>query len=69
MKLSRFPLFRLALARIFANLAICALPASERYCLDVGFGFADLLKIRANTIRVKGQSWHHSDYPETSEGE
>lgn len=62
--MSRFPLIRFALARLFANLAICALPISEGYCIDVGFGFADLLKIRANTIRVKGQEWRHSDHPD-----
>ncbi|PDT15886.1 hypothetical protein CO670_15435 [Rhizobium sp. J15] len=66
--MSKFPLTRFALARVFANLAICALPASERYCLDVGFGFADLLKIRANTIKIKGQNWRHADAP-FSEGE
>jgi hypothetical protein len=64
--MSRFPRTRFAFARIFVNLAICALPSSERYCLDVGFGFADLLKIRANTIRIKGQDWRHEDAP-TSE--
>lgn len=54
---TRFPLTRFAFARIVANLAIVALPASERACIDVGFSFADLLKIRANTIKVKGQDW------------
>lgn len=63
MRLSRFPRTRFALARVFANLAICALPASERYCIDAGFGFADLLKIRANTIRVKGQEWRALEDP------
>ena len=49
--MTRFPYARMALARIFANLAICALPSQERGALDAGFSFADLLKHRATTIR------------------
>jgi len=30
---------------------------SERYCLDVGFKYADLLRQRAYTIKIKGQDW------------
>jgi len=55
--MSRFPNTRMALARIFANLTICALPKSETACLDVAFGFYDLLQQRAHTIKVKGQQW------------
>lgn len=54
---TRFPNTRMALARLFANLAILAIPLSERYCLSVGFEFAGLLKERAHTIKVKGQHW------------
>lgn len=43
-----FPYTRIAFARIFANLAILVLPREERGCIDVGFGFADLLKHRAS---------------------
>lgn len=54
---TRFPVTRMAFARVFANLAILALPKEERACIDVGFGFADLLKYRTATIRAKGQDW------------
>lgn len=53
-RVSRFPITRMALARIFANLSICALPAYEKGCLDVGFAFVDLLHNRAKTIKDKG---------------
>lgn len=55
--MTRWPNTRMALARIFANLALCALPMEERACLDVGFSFADLLKHRAQTILAKGSRW------------
>lgn len=59
--MSRFPNTRMAFARIFANLSICALPASERGCLDVAFSYADLLHQRAHTIWTKGQNWKADD--------
>lgn len=59
--MSRFPNTRFALARIFANLTLCALPRSETGCLDVGFAFYDLLKQRAYTIKIKGQDWKADD--------
>lgn len=51
--MTRFPYTRLAIARLFANLALVALPKEERGCLDLGFTFADLLKHRAFTIRPR----------------
>ncbi len=55
--MTRFPNTRMALARLFANLAVCALPASETACRDVAIKLAWLTKIRANTIKIKGQHW------------
>lgn len=54
--MSRFPNTRLALARLFANLAICCLPMSERGCIDTGFAFADLLLHRATSVREQTAS-------------
>lgn len=51
--MTRFPLFRIGLARLFANLSLVALPLNERGCLDVGFAYVDLLKHRSATIREK----------------
>lgn len=59
--MSRFPNTRMAFARLFANLSICALPATEKACIGVGFGYADLLLSRAHTISKKGQYWRVED--------
>ena len=58
---SRFPLTRMAIARVFANLTVCALPLSERACLEKAINLADHLYARAYTIKEKGQSWRSSD--------
>ncbi|MDM9619113.1 hypothetical protein [Rhizobium sp. S96] len=55
--MSRFPNTRMAVARLLANMSICALPTSERVCIDVASYYSDLLRIRAQTIREKGQHW------------
>jgi hypothetical protein len=52
-----FPNTRMALARLFANLMILSLPRTERHCLSQAFDLADLLKARAQTIKIKGQYW------------
>lgn len=58
--MSRLPNTRFALARVFANLTIMALPKNERFCLDAAFSLADLLLNRAVTIRKMWQDWNAS---------
>jgi len=53
--MSRFPVARMALARIFANLAIVALPRDELDCLNTAFYFADQLKARAVVVKDEAE--------------
>ncbi len=54
--MSRFPLTRIALGRLFGYLAILALPFDEDDCLSAGFAFIDRTKVRSAALKSEAET-------------